>query len=1090
MRTLLILLILALSTVSGQTKLLRFPDLHGDKVVFTYAGDLWTAPASGGTATRLTAHPGMELFAKFSPDGRWIAFTGQYDGDEQVYVIPSTGGVPKQLTYYPARGPLPARWGYDNQVYGWTPDGKSILFRSLRDSHAVSDPRLYTVPMAGGPAKPLPMPKSGAGAFSPDGQQLLYSPLFRDFRTWKRYQGGWQQDLYIFDLKTSSITPIANSPRTEREPMWIGSKVYFSSDRSGTFNLYEYDPAGKKLRELTNSTTYDVRWASAGDQGRIVYEMDGELSICDVKSGQSKKLTITVPTDGVASRPALKNVSREVSEWDLSPKGERALFVAHGDVFTAPIEKGVVRNLTRSSNAHEKEAAWSPDGRRIAYISDVTGEEELWITPQDGTGAPEQITKGGKAMRYRPTWSPDSQKIAFSDKDGDLYVLTLADKSVVKVAHNKAGAPRDFMWSPDSAYLAYTLTNDNLFDSIWIWSSADKQQRRVTNEMFNAENPAWDPDGSYLFFLSDREYAPVISSAEFNYATGRSTFMYALALQKDGKNPFGPESDEVQIAGEKKADEKKPEETKQEEKKAAEPKPVKIDFEGLSSRVARVPLPADNYRGLSAVKGHLVYVKAGLPYYGRDSERKPAVAIYAMKDRKETVLVEDAEGYALSFDGSKMLVRQGSSFNLYDVSPKGKESKKTVSTAELSIERIPSQEWTQIFNEVWRRFRDFFYAKNMNGYDWEALKQKYAPQLEYVGHRSDLNYVIGEMIAELNSGHTYIDGGEWDRPARPKVGLPGARFELDEASGRYRIAKILTGQNEEPTYRSPLTEVGVNVKTGDYVLAVDGEALKQDEDPYKLLRGKSGQPVTLTVNSKPDFNGATRVTFQPVESETDLLYLEMVQANRARVDKMTNGRVGYLHVPDMGAPGIREFIKWYYSQTRKDGLIIDDRGNGGGNVSRMLIERLGRKWLATGFSRNSELTSTYPDGVVIGPMVCLLNETSASDGDIFPAMFREAGLGPLIGKRSWGGVVGITNHGNLVDGGVVNVPEFGFANRKGEWIIEGIGVEPDIVVENDPKSVIEGRDPQLERGVEEVLKRIREGGRKLPSRPPDPNKTK
>lgn len=1081
------LFLLTATLAFGQTKLLRFPDIHGDRVAFTYAGDIWTASASGGTATRLTAHPGLELFAKFSPDGKWLAFTGQYDGDEQVYVMPSTGGVPKQLTYYPARGPLPARWGYDNQVYGWTPDGKSVIFRSVRDSWTLSDTRLYTVPAEGGPTKPLPMPKSGPGVMSPDGQKMLYSPLFRDFRTWKRYQGGWQQDLYIYDLKTNAVEPIANSPRTEREPMWIGSKVYFTSDRTGTFNIYEYDPASKKVKALTNSTKWDARWASADRQGHIVYELDGELQVLEAKNGQSKKISIDVPTDGVASRPSIISVGGQMEGYDLSPKGERALFVAHGEIFTAPVEKGVVRNLTHSSNAHDKAAEWSPDGRRIVYLSDRTGEEELWLVNQDGSGQPEQLTRGGHAMRYRPTWSPDAKKIAFSDKEGKLYVVTVADKSILEVAKDRRGAMFDYVWSPDSGYLAYSLDDANGFRSLWIWSAGENKAHRVTGELFNEYNPSWDPEGHYLWYLSDREYAPMISSSEFNYATARNTSIYALVLQKDGKNPFAPEDDEVKVADEKKADEKK--EAKKDEKKD-ETKAVRIDFDGLAARVVRVPIPAGNYGALTAGKGQFVYVRSGNPYYGRESETQPSIHIYTVKDRKDAALVEGAGGYAISSDGSKMLVRQGPAFNLYDVNPRGKDSKKPVSTADLKMERIPSQEWAQIFNEVWRRYRDFFYVKNMNGYDWEALRQQYAPLLEYVGHRSDLNYIIGEMIAELNSGHAYIDGGSWDRPERPKVALPGARFELDEASGRYRIARIFEGQNEEPVYRSPLTEVGVNVKVGDYVLAIDGEELKANEDPYRLLRGKAGKPVRMTVNSRPDLAGARDTVFQPIDSESDLVYLDMIQTARARVDKATNGRVGYIHVPNMGAEGIREFIKWYYGQVRKEGLIIDDRGNGGGNVSRMLIERLRRQVLATGFSRNSEDPTTYPDATMIGPMVCLLNETSASDGDIFPAMFREAKLGPLIGKRSWGGVVGITNHGNLVDGGVVNVPEFGFANPKGEWTIEGVGVEPDIVVENDPKSVIEGRDPQLERAIEEVMKRMEQGGKKLPNRPPDPVKTK
>ncbi|MBL0158791.1 MAG: PD40 domain-containing protein [Bryobacterales bacterium] len=1076
-----ILLLVAAACGFGQTKLLRFPDVHGDRVVFTYAGDLWTAPVAGGAAARLTAHPGLELFAKYSPDGKWIAFTGQYDGDEQVYVIPSSGGVPKQLTWYPAKGPLPARWGYDNQVYEWTPDGKSILFRSLRDSWTTAESRLYTVPAEGGAAKALPMPKSGAGDYSPDGQKVVYSPLFRDFRTWKRYQGGWQQDLFVFDLKTAALEPVAHSPRTEREPMWMGGRIYFNSDRTGTFNLYEYDPGSKKVKALTASAKWDVRWPSRGDQGRIVYESDGELNVVDVKSGQAKKISINVPSDGLASRPSLLNVGGQVAAYDLSPKGERALFVARGDVFTAPIEKGVARNLTKSSNAHDKAPAWSPDGRRIVMISDRTGEEELWVVNQDGSGPAEQLTRGGKTMRYRPVWSPDSKRVAFSDRDGKAYVVTLSDKSVVEVAQEKRGFLMDYVWSPDGAYLAFSLTDMHNFRSIWIWSAAEGKARRVTGEMFNESGPAWDPEGQYLYYLSDREFAPLISGAEFNYATARSTSIYALALRKDGKNPFAPESDEVKIAEEKKAEEKKADGAKVE---------VRIDFDGLEQRVVRVPVAPGNYDNLMAVKGHLLYSRSGNPYYGRGPDAPDAIMILALKERKETVLVEGAAGYAISDDGQKMLVGQGNAYALYDVKPGGASSKKAVSTAGLVVDRVPSQEWAQIFNEVWRRYRDFFYAKNMHGYDWEALRQQYAPMLEYVTHRSDLNYIIGEMISELNAGHAYIDGGDWERPERPKVALPGARFELDEAAGRYKIAKIFAGQNEEPVYRSPLTEVGVNVKAGEYVLAIDGDELKANVDPYRLLRGKAGKAVRLTVNTTAAMEGAREVVIQPVDNENNLVYLAMVDAARARVDQATGGRVGYLHVPNMGADGIREFIKYFYGQTRREGLVVDMRGNGGGNVSRMLIERLRRQVLALTYPRGIDDPTTYPDNVMMGPMVCLLNENSASDGDIFPAMFRESKLGLLIGKRSWGGVVGISNRGTLVDGGVVNVPEFGFANAKGEWIIEGVGVEPDIVVENDPKSVMEGRDPQLERGIEEVLKAMKLAGKRLPGRPADPMKTK
>ncbi len=1080
------------SSAQAQTRLLRFPAIHGDRVAFTYAGDLWVAPVTGGTATRLTAHPGMEVFARFSPDGKWIAFTGQYDGDEQVYVVPSTGGEPKQLTFYPARGPLTPRWGWDNHVYGWTPDGTRILFRSMRDSWTLGLNRLYTVPMAGGPAEPLPMPESGAGEYSPDGTQVVYSPLFRDFRPEKRYGGGMANDLFLFDLKTNAARRIVDHPRADRDPMWIDGTIYFTSDRDGTFNLHAYDVASGRVTAVTTSRTWDVRWPSSDRKGRIVYELNGELQVLDVTTGRSTPIPITVPTDGTWKRPSRVSAAGQIEDFELSPKGERALFTARGDIFTLPIEKGPTRNLTASSGAHDKWARWSPDGSRIAFISDRTGEEELYVVAQDGTGQPEQLTRGGTGMRYQPAWAPDGRRIAFSDKDGKVFVYSFDTKVLTEVVDAPRGQVRDYTWSPRGNHLAFSMRGHNTFSAIHIWSAADGQLRRVTDEMFNAESPAWDPDGDYLFYLSDRDYAPYISTVEFNYATNRTAGIFALALRRDVKHPFPPESDEVTVS---RADEKPAATapgTATPPAAAGSPAPavastLTIDFDGLASRVARVPLDGDNYDALSAKKGHLLYVVGPGFYYGRQSDRKPSLRIYSLKDRKETTLVDDASAYALSADGSKVLVRAGGSYALFDATPGGASARKAVATTGLMVDRVPLEEWRQIFHEVWRQYRDWFYVPNMHGYDWTAIRKQYEPWLAHVAHRSDLNYVISEMVSELTVQHAYVEGGDFAMPARPAVALPGARFELDRASGRYRLAKIFAGHNEEPTYRAPLTEIGVNVSVGDYVLAIDGEALRPDEDPYRLLRHKAGRPVELTVNAAPTPDGARKVTFNPITSESDLIYLDWVQRNRARVDRLSGGRVGYLHIPDMGAPGLREFIKWYYPQLRKEGLIVDVRANGGGNVSRMLIERLRRTLLGVNYGRTDEQGNPYPDGVFIGPKAAILNENSSSDGDIFPYMFREAGLGPLIGRRSWGGVVGISPRGPLIDGGSISVPLSGLASAKGEWVIEGYGVDPDIEVENDPKAVIEGRDPQLERAVDEVMKQLQTPVA-LPKKPAPPVK--
>jgi tricorn protease len=1075
-------------TCAAQTKLLRYPDIHGDRVVFTYAGDLWTASTSGGTAVRLTAHPGVELFAKFSPDGKWIAFTGQYDGDEQVYIIPATGGVPKQLTFYPSRGPLPARWGYDNQVYGWTRDSKAVVFRSLQEYFDLGDSRLYKVSVEGGLPVPLPMPKSGAGDLSPDGRQIVYSPLFRDFRTEKRYEGGWAQQLYIFDLAGHSAEKITFDPRCHRDPMWIGDKIYFASDKDDTLNLYSYDLKTKATEQITHSTKWDLRWPSTDHERRIVYEMGGELNILDTASGTSTHLSIQVPSDELATRPSRISAAERIESMDLSPKGERALMVARGDVYTLPIEKGPTRNLTNSSNAHERFARWSPDGARIAYISDADGEEELYVINQDGLSKPEQLTHGLHAMLYQPSWAPDGKRIAFCDKDGKLYVLTLDDKKVVQVAQNPTGRISSYPWSSDGGYLAFTMDEPTEFTCIYIWSAADGQVHRVTSPMRDSEFPAWDTEGNYLYYVGVRDYYPLLSDIEENFATTRGSSLLAVALRKDVKNPFPPESDEVTIGplgeGEKKPDEKGQDKDKKESKKEY----IHIDFDGLEDRVTRVPLNADNYDNLSFTRGYLVYAKRGSAYYGRDSYPSDALVIYSLKDRKETTLAEKMDGFVISRDGNKVLVRDGQDFKLYDVKPEGKAGAKVVSTAGLMADRDPRQEFREIFNEVYRRYRDFYYAENMNGYDWKALRDQYEPLLDQVASRSDLNYVMGEMVAELSTSHSYISGGDSDLPKRVPVALMGAQLDLDPVAGRYRIKKIYRGENDEEIYRSPLTEVGVDVKEGDYVLAIDGHDLVATDNPYQVLRGKASNPVQLKVNSKPVTEGARTTSFRPITTETNLIYLDWVTRNRDLVAKATDGKVGYIHLPDMGENGIREFIKTYYPQIRKQALIVDDRGNGGGNISQMLIERLSLSVLGTEFGRVIKFTGTYPDKAFFGPKVCLINETSASDGDIFPYMFRQAGLGPLIGKRTWGGTVGYNSgHGPLLDGGEVFVPEYPIANAEGKYVIEGHGVDPDIEVENDPQSVINGKDPQLERAIAEIQKAMAANPKVLPSRPPNPN---
>jgi len=1084
------LVLLVLATPSGatgqegETRLLRFPDIHGDSVVFCYGGDLWSASVEGGTATRLTAHPGREVFPRFSPDGEWIAFTGQYDGDEQVYVMPATGGEPRRLTWYPARGPLPPRWGFDHQVHGWTPDGAAVVFRSLRDAGGGSEGRLYTVRMEGGLPVELPMPTSGAGDFSPDGARIVYSPLSRDFRHWKRYEGGWAQDLYVFDLATNEHTPLAHSPRTERDPMWIGDAIVFASDRGDRLNLYRADPAGGAVEQLTDHDPWDVRWPATDSVSRIVYELNGGLRVHDLADGSDTAISISVPDDGLWKRPRRIPVADSVSDFGLSPGGERAVFVARGEVFSAPTEKGRTRNLTRSSGAHDRIVDWSPDGATIAVISDESGEDEIWLLDHAGDAAPRQLTRGHQKRMTGLRWAPDGERIAFTDYQGRLSVVSVEDGAETLVADDPWYGIGDAAWSPDGAHLAFSLRNEAQVRRLHLWSVGADAPVQVTSDLFEAWSPSWGPEGDYLYYLSDRAYAPQISDLEWNYAGNERAGIYALALRKDVAPLFPREDDEVAVADDGDGDGAEGEGEDESDGDGAGDVEVEIDLDGLGGRAMRVPVAPANYGGLTAVDGGLLYWTSGPFVYGGGSG-ETALHRFDLEEREAKELASGIGGYALSAGGEHLLVRSGGAFTLHHLAGGGEPA--AVSTDGLVMDLDPEAEWRELFDETWRLFRDYFYVPNMHGYDWEELKAWYGALLPHVAHRSDLNYVISEMIGELNAGHTYVTGGDFEIPDRPAVGLPGARFWLDATAGRYRVASIFEGHNEEPKYRSPLTEVGVDVSAGDFVLAIDGVELTGDRNPYELLQNLEGA-VTWTVNDAPTFEGAREIEYAPVGSEQSLVYLNWVLGNHARVTEMTDGRVGYLHIPNMGADGIAEFIKWYYPQIRCEGLVVDVRSNGGGNVSAMIIERLAREVLGTRFGRISELPSTYPGQAFHGHMVCLISETSASDGDIFPNYFREAGLGPLIGKRTWGGVVGGSNIG-LVDGGAVFVPRNATNDLDGNYIIEGLGVPPDIEVENDPASVLRGGDPQLERGVAEVLRAIEADPKSLPERPADPVKT-
>ena len=1074
-----ILLGLLASTAAAETRLLRFPDLHGDKVVFTYAGDLWLANTDGTNVRRLTSHPGQELFARFSPDGRHIAFTGQYDGGEQVYVVPVTGGEPTRLTWYPSEGPLPARWGYDHQVYGWTPDGKAVLFRSVRDGFGLTDSRLYTVRMSGGLPEALPMVISGAGALSPDGDRVLFSPLFRDFRTWKRYEGGWAQDLYVFELDGSGSRNITDHVRTDRDPMWMADGIFFVSDRDDYLNIYAYDAGNDQTRQLTQHQGVDVRWASDDGSHRIVYELDGVLHILDVRSGDDRQLVVSVPADTGFELGEQVKVAEHLESFDVSPNGERVLVAARGEVFSVPVEHGVSRNLTNSAAAHEREVTWSAKGDRVAWISDASGEEEIYVADHLLQSTPKQVTSDSKTRLYSPLFSPDGDKIAHGDSEGRIFVVDSDGRNRRQVADDPGFPQHDFSWSPDSRWLTYSMDNPNGYRSLYIWDSESGRSQRITDEMFSAYNPVFAPGGGQLYFLSDRMFAPQIDLLEWNYANNRSTGVYALMLTAEAENPFAPRNMEGM-----------PEDKGEDNDKEDKPEAVKVDieFDGLAARVARAPIDFDNFYGLSATGEHLLFVASPAFFYGRDIEPGQELRAYSIEDREVFSIAKKVDDYALAASGKQVIVSQENTLNRFDVKKDEQEAKKA-DLDSLTAQRVRSLEYAQIFDEVWRRYRDHFYVKNMHGYDWAALRDRYRPLLQYVAHRADLNYLIGEMIAELSVGHAYIAGGDIAATERSSDALLGATFELDSSAGLYRIGATYAGQNEEDKYRSPLTEPGIDASAGDYVLAINGRALTTDINPYSLLKGQGGRLLELTLADDARGKNRRTVLVNPIASENDLLYLKWVERNRDYVTQQTDGKIGYLHIPDMGSSGIYEFTKWFYGQIRKQGMIIDVRGNGGGNVSQMVINRLARSLVFMGYDRGVDNLDTYPNIVFTGPMVSLLNEDSASDGDIFPGAFKALELGPLIGKRSWGGIIGITNLGPLMDGGDVYVPQFATASADGEYVIEGVGVSPDIEVDNPPEAVLRGEDAQLNRAIQEVMQRLQTQPGTLPPRPADPVKT-
>lgn len=1041
-----------------EARLLRFPATNGSDIVFSYAGDLYKVSVRGGEAKRLTSHVGYEMFPHFSPDGKTIAFTGQYDGNTEVYTIPADGGEPLRVTYTATnqRDDVGDRMGPNNIVTAWTADGAKIVYRNRIGSGFGG--KLYTVAKEGGLSEVIPLPEGGFCSFSPDGKRLAYNRVMREFRTWKYYRGGMADDVWIYDTGKKTVENITNNRAQDIFPMWVGDEIYFLSDRDRTMNLFVYDTKTKTTSKVTDFTEYDIKFPSTNGQ-LIVFENAGYIYRFDPAAKKAEKVSITLTSDHLYARSEIKDGGRYMRGASLSPDGKRVVVTARGEIFNLPVEKGVTKNIVRTPGAHERSATWSPDGKHIAYISDATGETELYMQPAEG-GEAVQLTKNNDTYIRNFEWSPDSKSIVYTDRKNRINLLNVATKQVTEVLRDPKKEPYEVTFSPDSKWLAYTRMADNEYDIIYLYRIDDKKEFQVTDRWYDSGSPTFSTDGKYLVFTSMRDFNPTYGSKEWNHVYGYSNGVYLALLTKDTPSPFLTKDDGSKAEPKKveiNVEEGKKKET--DEKKKPEGVTVKVDADGLSDRIVKVPLP-QGYHGNLYSDGQKVY-------YSRNN----STYVYDLNKQKEETVAEGARMW-VEPGGKKAGFFKNKQLFVKDI-PSGKiDLKDPVNFSDMKMTIDYAKEWAQIFDEAWRAFRDGFYLENMHGVDWKAMKKKYGVLLPYVKNRQDLTYLIGEMIGELNCGHAYVNTGETNRPQRIKTGLLGAEISRDK-SGFFRLEKILPGESWSPALRSPLTEPGIEAQVGDFIVAIDGVPTNTVNDLYALLVGKAGVPTELSLNGKAQLNGARKVVIRPLEEEYSLYHYQWVKNNIEKVDKASGGKIGYIYIPDMGVDGLNEFAKYFYPQLDKEGLIIDDRANGGGNVSPMILERLAREPYRMTMRRGSTRNGTVPDAVLVGPKVCLINKYSASDGDLFPWGFRALKLGKLIGTRTWGGIVGITASLPFIDGTDVRVPFFTSYDMNGNWMVENEGVEPDILIDNDPVKEWNGEDEQLNRAIEEVMKELK-----------------
>ncbi|OGD15966.1 MAG: protease [Candidatus Aminicenantes bacterium RBG_16_66_30] len=1070
--------------------LLQKPALSRTQIVFVFAGDLWRVPREGGEAERLTSGPGLESNPVFSPDGSMLAFTGEYDGNVDVFTMPSGGGVPRRLTWHPA----------SDAALGWTPDGKRVMFTSNRNAYSRFS-ELYTAGLDGGLEEKLPLPMGFEAAFSPDGKRLAYVPLSRAFTAWKRYRGGQATPVWIANLADSAVEKVPRGDSNDFNPIWAGDKIYFLSDREGAVSLFAYDLTSKKVSRVFENTGLDLKSASAGP-GAIVYEQFGSLGLYDLKTGKTAPVPVTVSGDMPEVRERYVAAGESLSAAGLSPNAARAVFEARGEIVTVPAEKGDPRNLTNTTGTMERDPAWSPDGTTIAFFSDESGEYMLHLKPQDGKGETVKIALGEKPTYYfSPRWSPDSKKIAYSDAHLALWYVDIAAKKTVRVDKDRIWASMGaaLSWSPDSKWLAYEKTLPNYMGAITLYGLESGKSAQVTDGMSDARFPVFDADGKYLYFSASTDSGQAIQPDIHSMSRPVTRSIYLAVLPKDEPSPLAPESDEEK-GEEKKPEEKKPAAKPAEPGKEAEAKSVtvRIDLDGILQRILAVPMPARNYVSLQAGKaGTLLAIEAPAALPGVGGAPGTAVHRYDLKARRADVVISGVGFFEIARNGEKYLYSQGGRWfigALRPMPPAGAPAPPPTApsaaganplpTAGLQVRVDPVLEWRQMYREAWRLEREFFYDPDTHGYDLAAAEKRYAPYLENIVSRRDLNYLFAEMLGGIEVGHLSVGGGDMPAVRRVPTGLLGADYKIE--NGRYRFARVYNGENWNPQLRAPLTQPGVNVAAGDYLLAVNGRELAGSDNVYRFFEDTAGKQVLLKVGPSPDGQGARDVTVVPVPSETALRNYAWIEDNRRYVDKLTGGRVAYVYMPDTSFGGYTNFNRYFFAQVGKDAVIVDERFNGGGALATDIIEFLQRKLLSLVATRDGE-DEVQPQGAIFGPKVMLINEFAGSGGDAMPYYFKAAGVGPLIGKRTWGGLVGRAGGPALMDGGFVSAPSSGVWSPLVGWIAENIGVAPDIEVEQDPALVHRGKDPQLEKAIEVVMSELAKKPPVKPKRPAFPD---